>query len=84
MSWWEAMLFGMLGGAVWRVTWNATKYAIVSTLDRRLDHKREALTQQALHDPQAVADRLGLPRSAIERFADGMRAMENNEGRTPK
>ena len=69
--WWQAMLWGMAGGAVWRVVWNMTRWAIVSMLDARLDRKREAVAKQAIEDPEALATRLGLPIEVVRRYAEG-------------
>lgn len=71
MIWWQAMLWGMAGGAVWRVVWNLFKRGVVAGLDARLDRKREALAKQAIADPEAVATRLGLPVEVVQRYVEG-------------
>ncbi|QOC55759.1 hypothetical protein SEA_ARCHIMEDES_59 [Gordonia phage Archimedes] len=84
MIWWQAMLWGMAGGAVWRVTWNLVKSGIVAGLDARLDRKREAMAKQAVANPEAVAERLGLPIEVVRRYAEGRQVKDRMDSQEYK
>lgn len=78
--WWQAMLWGMLGGGVFRVGFNLTKWAVMSALEARLDSKREEVAQLAVSDPEALAERLGLPVEVIKRYGEGQRIRDQLPG----
>ena len=73
-------MWGMAGGAVWRVVWNMIRWAIVSMLDARLDNKREEVAQMAVSNPEALAERLGLPIEVIKRYGEGQRIRDQLPG----
>lgn len=82
-AWWQLMLWGAAGGAVFRVGWNLTKAGVIAALDHRLEHKRQAVAREAVADPEALANRLGLPVEVVKRFAEGQAAMQNEKPGNP-
>lgn len=78
--WWQSMLWGMLGGGVLRVGWNTTRYAIVSAMDARLERKRANIAAEAVANPEAVAERLGLPIDVVKRYVEGQSVRDQMKG----